>query len=79
MAKLHRTVCTELNVKYFFLRFSGETPAYPRTPNTKVGGTRNGIHSGMGQNILPVSDLGLPEMLINNLFWCWFCSNIYRY
>jgi len=50
----------------------------PRTPNRKVGGIRNAIHNGMGRNIMPVPTFELPEMLIHNLFWCWFCWIIYR-
>jgi len=53
-------------------------PSNPRTPNRKVGGTRNGIHSDMGQNAMPVPAFQLPEMLIHNWFCCRFRCSIYR-
>lgn len=49
----------------------------PRTPKRTVGCTRNGIHSGVGLNTMSVPAFDLPEVLIYNLFWCWFCCIIY--
>ena len=60
---------------YFFLRFSSEKPTYfyafkiQERQIGKVGVTKNGIHSGMGHNIMPVPASNFPEMLIQNLFF----------
>jgi len=36
-------------------------------------------HYGVRQNTMPVQAFEIPEMLIHNLFWCWFWSITYRY